>query len=130
MKVSKIIDRQIKVPGTNIILEKGDRILYEKDYVSSLKKLGVSDKVIREILNDCWDDTIKSAIQVGEAFRDHFIFSSAGMGMIELYDPQSGVTVVVIGKDELEVTTELESFVFDGSSAVRDAIKNLKRYIR
>ena len=132
--VVKRIKKDIMLPGTSIILEAGDKIyikgnksLKEEDYLSSLLKLGVTRKEAEKALSNCFDDTIESAIAIMKTFKGQFTFSASEEG-IYLENAKEGITVEILG-EEIEIHTDLESFVFDGFSSVKSAIKQLNRYL-
>ena len=127
---TKKIETKIEIPGTNIVLEKGDRILYEDDLFTSLRRLDVPEKEINLILDGCEKTTVWNAVEIGKAFRGRFLISFEGYGTVGLYNPNSGI-VITVAKDEISITTDDESFDFEATtSGVKSAIQQIKKELR
>lgn len=124
------IREAVKVPGTGIILEKGDKIFYEDNLFTSLRRLDVEEKEINLILDGCEKSTVWNAIEIGQAFRGDFIITFEGYGTVGLYNPLTGIVITVSGTD-ITITTDDDTFEFDSnSSGVKSAIQRIKKETR
>ena len=127
---AKKIEASIEIPGTDILLERGDRIFYEDDLFTSLRKLDVPEKEINLILDGCKKNTVWNAIRIGQAFRGSFLITFEGYGTVGLYDPNSGI-VITVTEDEISITADEESFDFGvTTSEIKSAIKQIEKELR
>ena len=128
--VKKTIEESVGIPGTSILLEKGDKIFYEDDLYTSLRKLDTPEKEISLILDGCEKNTIWNAIEIGQAFRGDFLITFEGYGTVGLYNPLTGIVITVSGTD-ITITTDEDTFEFDSnSSGVKSAIQRIKKETR
>ena len=128
--VKKTIEESVGIPGTSILLEKGDKVFYEDDLYTSLRKLDAPEKEINLILDGCKKNTVWNAIRIGQAFRGDFLITFEGDGTVGLYDPNSGV-VIAVAEDNISITTDEESFEFGvTTSEIKSAIKRIEKELR
>lgn len=125
------IKEDVRIPGTDILLEKGDVILYKEDMEGTeLRRLDVPEKEINFLLDGCSERVLDAVITIGKSFRGSFNISYSGYGAAEMYNPLNGAMVEVSDK-EISITTDDDSIEFDTSpSGVSAAIKYIKKIRR